>query len=356
MAEAGYDEARSWRHALLGAGSAAAMSLLLALGAALGQVRAAPAAAGCALLAALAAASFWAARKELGARLPLERWAATELVALAALLAWLTYASSNALAVVAPLYGIAMLYGVLMLDRTRLVLAAAVAVVLHGTALFMLADSGHRVGLAALWTQVLGLAIGFGWCALASGVPRRQQQRLARARRALHDAAEDAREGARRDALTGSYSRAYLAEALEREIARAERLDKPLALARIDLDRLGAINATHGAAAGDVALRRFAAAATHALRDVDVFGRLGGKEFLALMPDTDLAGAAVAAERLRAAAAGEPLPETAGRRHLSCTAGVVQHRRGEIARLLLARADGALNAAKAGGRDRVVAL
>ena len=100
--------------------------------------------------------------------------------------------------------------------------------------------------------------------------------------------------------------------------------------------------------AGGIA--RFAAG-----RVVDVLGRLGGKEFLVLMPDTDLRGAVIAAERVRDAVAREPVPEFDGRRNLSCTAGVAEHKKGENARLLLARAQAHLNLGKAGGRGRVVA-
>ena len=88
---------------------------------------------------------------------------------------------------------------------------------------------------------------------------------------------------------------------------------------------------------------------------MDIFGRYGGKEFLILMPDTDLAGAVIAAERVRGAVAKEPAPEVGGRRHLSCTIGVAEHRKGENTRLVLTRAEAHLNLGKAGGRDRVVA-
>jgi diguanylate cyclase (GGDEF)-like protein len=145
-------------------------------------------------------------------------------------------------------------------------------------------------------------------------------------------------------------------EALEREIARAERIGKPLSIARIDLDWLGSVNQAHGHATGDIALKRFTAAAAGALRDVDILGRYGGKEFLALMPDTALQGAIIAAERIRAAVSREPLPEVRGRRHLSCTLGIAEYRKGENTRLVIARAEAGLNYAKAAGRDRVVAL
>jgi diguanylate cyclase (GGDEF)-like protein len=107
----------------------------------------------------------------------------------------------------------------------------------------------------------------------------------------------------------------------------------------VDLDGLGAVNESHGHAAGDLALKRFADAAAAALRNVDIIGRYGGKEFIAIMPDTDLKGALIAAERIRAAVGREPLPEVKDRRHLSCTLGVAEHRKGENTRLLIGRAE-----------------
>ena len=185
----------------------------------------------------------------------------------------------------------------------------------------------------------------------------RLRERLAEARRTLarHRATRQAT-AASRDTLTGVYHHHHLMEVLEREIARAERVGKPLSIARVDLDGLGSVNESHGHAAGDIALKRFTDAAAAALRNVDVFGRYGGKEFLAIMPDTGLKGAVIAAERLRAAVGREPLPEVKGRRHLSCTLGVAEHRKGENTRLVIGRAEAALNYAKAAGRDRVVAL
>jgi len=272
------------------------------------------------------------------------------------LLAWLSSRAGDYVSVVQLLYLLPMTYGMLRLDRPPLTALAAFALITHGTALFMLVDSEHRLNRPALWLQFAALGIAFAWSGYAAGAVLRLRERLAEARRRLHDLELEASERASRDALTGAYHHRHLMEALEREIARAERVGKPLSVARVDLDWLGSINEVHGADAGDVALKLFTTAATGALRDVDVFGRYGGKEFLAIMPDTDLQGAVVAAERVRARVGGQPVPEVRGRRHLGCTIGVAEHRRGENTRLVIGRAEAALNYAKAAGRDRVVAL
>lgn len=272
------------------------------------------------------------------------------------LLAWLSSRAGNYLGAIQLLYVLPMVYGMLRLDRVRLAGLTAFALIAHGTALFMLVEGDHRLNQPALWAQFAALALVFAWSGYAAGSVLRLRDRLAQARRRLHDIALEASDAASRDPLTGAYHHRHLMEALEREIARAERVGKPLSIARVDLDGLGSVNESHGHAAGDIALKLFTDASVEALRNVDILGRYGGKEFLAVMPDTGLKSALVAAERLRVAVGREPLLEVKGRKHLSCTLGVAEHRKGENTRLVIGRAETALNYAKAAGRDRVVAL
>lgn len=345
-----------WRRSLLGFGSVAVMALVLALAASLGLVEAEVAVEGCVAFAALAGIFHALVRFGYSARFSDADSISAQLAAVFVLLAWLTYRVEDTPSAISVLYLVAMLYGMLQLGRSRLAVLASVAVVTHGTALFMLIDHGHRINLAAAWTQFGALVLAFAWMVYAAGVILRLRARLSEANRKLHELGLDANERASRDTLTGVYHHRHLMDALEHEIARSERVGKPLSIARVDLDWLGSINETHGPAAGDIALKRFTEAAAGALRDVDIFGRYGGKEFLALMPDTDLQGAVIAAERIRAAVGREPLPEVRGRRHLSCTLGVAEHRKGENTRLVIGRAEASLNYAKAAGRDRVIAL
>ena len=348
--------ASHWRRSLLGIGSVSIMALVLALAAVLGLIEPEVAVEGCIALGALAGVFHALLRFGYSERFSAAGFVSAQLAAVFVLLAWLTYRAEDTPSAISVLYLVAMLYGVLQLDRTRLAILAAVALVMHGTALFMLIDDGHRIDLAAAWTQFGALVLALAWFTYAAGIVLRLRARLAEAHRELHDLGLEANQRASRDTLTGVYHHRHLMDALEREIARAERIGKPLSIARVDLDWLGSVNETHGPAAGDIALKRFTEAATGALRDVDVFGRYGGKEFLALMPDTDLQGAVIAAERIRAAVGREPLPEVRGRRHLSCTLGVAEHRKGENTRLVIGRAEASLNYAKAAGRDRVIAL
>ena len=353
--KAGNITPRDWRRTLLGTGTVSAMALVLALAAVLELISPEAATEGCVALAVLAGACYGLLRSRYGARFPDADCVTGQLVAAYLILAWLTFRTDAAPAVMTALYVLAFLYAVLQLDRTRLIAIAALALVMHGTALFLLIDHGHRIPLESAWTQFGALVLTFGWFIYAAGVVLRLRVRLGQAHGRLHDLAEQARQRESRDALTGAYNHSTLIDALEREIARAERIGKPLSIARVDLDRLGAINEAHGHAAGDIALKRFTQAAASALRDVDHLGRYGGKGFLILMPDTNLSGAVIAAERVRKSIAREPVPEVEGRRNLSCTVGVAEHRKGENTRLVLARAEAHLNLGKAGGHDRVVA-
>ena len=356
MAERPAPRTRRKRRSRLSLGALAVGVFGLALAGVLGLIAESVAIDGCLALALLGALSYAVEESGLAARRPESAFVCSQLAGALLVLAWLSFRAGDTSLPIALLYVVAIAYGALQLERFELAMIAAFALVTHGVALFMLIDHGGRLALPAVGLQLAMLLLAYAWLVYAAGTVLRLRARLAAARSRLHEFEREAHERASRDALTGVYHQRHLTDALEREIARAERIGKPLSVARIDLDRVGALNAAHGQIAGDVALRRFTAAATGALRDVDVFGRHGGKEFLAIMPDTDLKGAVVAAERVRAAVARESVPEVDGRRHLSCSLGVAEHRKGENTRLLIGRAEAGLAYAKAAGRDQVVAL
>jgi diguanylate cyclase (GGDEF)-like protein len=100
------------------------------------------------------------------------------------------------------------------------------------------------------------------------------------------------------DALTGVLSRRAFYARVEIELSRARREDKPLAFVYIDVDGLKEVNDTISHAAGDELLLRFVSLTTHALRQTDLFGRIGGDEFALLLPGTNVAQAEAVAERV----------------------------------------------------------
>ena len=158
------------------------------------------------------------------------------------------------------------------------------------------------------------------------------------------------------DPLTGVSDRAILLNQLETQVDLARRHHRSLSLILIDLDGFKQVNDTHGHGAGDRALEAFGALLQRRLRASDPVGRLGGDEFLAVLPETSARLALTAAEDLRLAFAGHPLELEGGQQvQITCSLGVAELKTGDTGGgALLARADAALYAAKAGGRNRTV--
>ncbi len=159
----------------------------------------------------------------------------------------------------------------------------------------------------------------------------------------------------RTDHLTHAANRMHFFETAERECKRAKRYHQDVALICIDIDHFKQVNDTYGHAAGDEVLRVFSRLCMQILRPSDLFARLGGEEFAALLPSTDLPGAIQLAERLRSGIR-ETTIETGGR-HLTvsasfgCAVLTAAARNGTD---FSAPADEALYRAKRTGRDRVV--
>jgi diguanylate cyclase (GGDEF)-like protein len=168
------------------------------------------------------------------------------------------------------------------------------------------------------------------------------------------------RERSLHDALTGLYNSRYFWERLEDECAFALRHDRPLALLIGDLDLFKNVNDNWGHAAGDRVLAAVAAALMQARRRGDTVARVGGEEFAVILPETALAEALAAAERLREAVGA--LRFEFGRpsaRHVAITlsvgAAVSTTAQPLTAGSLYERADAAMYRAKQAGRDRVTA-
>jgi two-component system, cell cycle response regulator len=150
------------------------------------------------------------------------------------------------------------------------------------------------------------------------------------------------------DPLTRVHNRRYVFSQLTALVSGARRHDRQLAVAMVDLDGFKSVNDRHGHETGDRVLVAAAEALQRALRAEDVLGRLGGEEFLAVLPDTGAAAAARAAERLRAAVA-----DAGGPVRVTTSVGWAVLLAGEQPDDLVRRADDALYAAKQEGRDRV---
>ncbi|TVV73223.1 sensor domain-containing diguanylate cyclase [Sphingomonas solaris] len=167
------------------------------------------------------------------------------------------------------------------------------------------------------------------------------------------DLAERMRLLASRDPLTGILNRRGFEEEARRVIANAVRHRQPLSLALADLDRFKAVNDMHGHAAGDALLCRFAGMIGEAVRTGDLFGRIGGEEFVLLLVNTPGEAAVAVVDRLRREVATQTL-DTDPPMTVTTSFGVAELVPGEASLdTLIARADRALYRSKLNGRDRV---
>jgi diguanylate cyclase (GGDEF)-like protein len=155
------------------------------------------------------------------------------------------------------------------------------------------------------------------------------------------------------DELTGAFNRRCIMRMLEAEISRAHRLNAPCAIALIDLDWFKRINDAYGHPTGDEVLRTFAITMFANVRAIDRFGRYGGEEFLLVLPDTTQQSAVGMLDRLRAIVAELEWSAFSAGMSVTMSAGVTVLRANENSDNVLARADSALYAAKAQGRNRI---
>jgi diguanylate cyclase (GGDEF)-like protein len=171
----------------------------------------------------------------------------------------------------------------------------------------------------------------------------------------------NAQELALHDGLTGLANRRHFDLVLADEFQRARRSGRPLSLVMIDIDFFKKLNDQCGHAQGDVVLRTIARALSECMhRPGDMVARYGGEEFVAVLPDTDSNGAANIAETLRQTVQALALPHPGTELHhvVTISAGVATvdpNNKLQTINDVLNRADSRLYAAKAGGRNRVVA-
>jgi diguanylate cyclase (GGDEF)-like protein len=158
------------------------------------------------------------------------------------------------------------------------------------------------------------------------------------------------------DDLTGLVNRRRFIEALEAEVERARSFGAPLTIVLADLDNFKQVNDEFGHHGGDVVLRAFADLIRSHVRDVDVSGRIGGEEFAILLPETDRAGAARVAERMRRSLNSVPISiSDQSAIHAASSFGVAELAPDQSGDDLLREADAALYRAKDEGKNRVVA-
>jgi len=160
---------------------------------------------------------------------------------------------------------------------------------------------------------------------------------------------------AREDSLTGVSNRGYLFELAESAVALARRHHRPLAVAMLDIDHFKDVNDQYGHPVGDSVIRALAETCVAQLRAIDHFGRIGGEEFVCVMPETDAEEGLRCAERLREQVSRVRVATPQGEVGFSVSIGVAVLGPGcDTWPKLLHQADCAMYLAKHGGRNRCV--
>ncbi len=207
---------------------------------------------------------------------------------------------------------------------------------------------GERLGYLAAYSRSGAAAFGETGAAELQELAYRAGPAIDNARRF-----REARQLADLDALTGLHNRRYFHETLAREVARAHRYSRTLALVVFDLDDFKAINDRIGHLAGDAVLAEASDRVRDVVRSADVACRVGGDEFAVIMPESSITDADQLYKRLEDAVSAKPVGQ-AGRLHLS--AGVTDLRPEDDAVSFFERADEALYQAKGAGKGTVVAV
>jgi len=222
--------------------------------------------------------------------------------------------------------------------------------------LFLLTDKPiampHGTYLERVATMLV-FVLTIGRCMFAAMFSSSMNQSLYQSGQKLKEAYKRIEELAELDELTGSFNRRCIMRMLDEELVRTARSGSPCSIALIDLDWFKRINDAYGHPTGDEVLRTFAITMFANIRSVDRFGRYGGEEFLLVLPDMTVDGAARALDRLREIIADLDWSAFSPGMRVTISAGVATRRADETPDTFLARADSALYSAKAKGRNRI---
>lgn len=268
------------------------------------------------------------------------------------------------------LYAVVFLFGVFRLRRREYLWLTSIVLVGYG--FVVLRDFYRNTAAETLPLELLQyvvLAATLVWLAFFGSYVGGLREIVSRRNAELAAALRQNRELAIHDDLTGTYNRRHIIQVLEQEQLRAKRTGRSFCICLMDLDRFKEINDRFGHLAGDDVLKQFAERVTSEIRVLDrvgrdglpqegeagTFGRYGGEEFLLVMPETDMQGALICAERIRRRVADTEFRTDGGSLQMTVSFGVTAYRTDEDMRSMLARADQGLYRAKEKGRNRIEA-
>jgi two-component system, cell cycle response regulator len=184
---------------------------------------------------------------------------------------------------------------------------------------------------------------------------KRLQDELDQKNRELEVANKRLRRLSITDGLTELFNHRHMHELLHEEFERTKRSTEPLAVVMLDLDRFKAVNDNYGHPTGDVILYETARILREAAREIDMVGRYGGEEFIAILPGTDEEAAAQFAERIRKEVAEHVFRDEANEVRMTVSGGAASYPGEGVGHpdQLIKRADEALYHSKSTGRDRI---
>ena len=243
------------------------------------------------------------------------------------------------------------MFGVFRLSAREFLQIALIVLIAYVTVVWPVvahATNSSDANLAILYGIVLLVVLP--WFAMMGAYIGRLRHQLSKSIVEL----ESSQAIAVRDDLTGAYNRRYLMGSLHKEKSRSDRGGEPFSVCLIDVDHFKRINDTKGHLVGDQVLKHLTLSIQPDVRTTDYFGRFGGEEFLLILSETTLNGSCSYADRVRQKIEQLSFAEIDLELRITVSIGVTQYRPREEISATLNRADAAMYAAKAGGRNRVM--
>jgi len=252
------------------------------------------------------------------------------------------------------IYLIVFLFGIFRLNTRQFLSLTIFVLFTYGLVIYVLMEyQPQKINLYEEMLQWMALASLLPFFAFLGGHISSLRQKLRNSHTELEEAMEKIQEMAIRDELTGLYNRRHVMELLDYEKNRSSRGDGIFCLAMLDIDHFKNVNDMYGHLAGDTVLRAVATMIKKTLRNTEFCGRYGGEEFLIILTQTNIKGALIFAERVRANIENILFPDLGPDFKVTVTIGLSEYRIREAVEKIISRADEALYRAKKGGRNRV---
>jgi diguanylate cyclase len=251
-------------------------------------------------------------------------------------------------------YVIILMFGIFRLNTRTFLYVSAFALLTYGGDIVLLKISHPQgVNFNLEYLQWTVLAIVLITLSTIGGYISFIRHNLSISKSQQEKSIEIIHEMAIRDELTGINNRRHIMELLDYEKNRSLRSGNLFCLAMLDIDRFKNVNDIHGHLVGDAVLRAVATTINKTLRNTEYCGRYGGEEFLIILTQTDIKGALIFAERVRANIEKARFPDLGPKFKVTVSIGLSEYQIGENVDSIISRADEALYRSKKSGRNRV---